>query len=184
MRSIRAALAFLALLVCGLARAPLASAQPVQEHALKAAYVYNFVQLVEWPEGALGAPDAPFALCVLGGSAPLRGMEALNTKRAHSRRIQVRAVAGEDDARDCHVLFVSGPQAARASAIVAALAQAPVLSVVDAEEPKPGAAAITLVPREARIGFHVNLGTAKHAQLRISSRLLRLALSVTGGSAR
>jgi hypothetical protein len=178
---VRSSVRVIAALAFALAQPPPAQGQAVPEYELKAAYVYNFVQLTEWPAGALGAADAPFAVCVMGAIAPARSIEALHGKRVFERRIEVRALHKAASARACQVLFVSGGELARMGEIVAALAEAPVLTVADSDEPRPGAAAITLAPHGARIGFHVNLAAAKRARLRISSRLLRLALSVTGG---
>lgn len=159
---------------------PGTAAQPVQEYELKAAYVYNFAQLTEWPSAALGGPDAPFAICVLDRKLPLPGFEGLRGKRVHGRRIELRALAAIESAPGCHVLFVGGPEHARLRQIAVALGDAPVLTVADGDETATGGAVITLFPRASRILFHVDLAAASHARLRISSHLLRLAARVTG----
>lgn len=167
-------------IACALPQMQEAAAQPVQEYELKAAYVYNFAQLTEWPSAVLGSPDAPFAICILGRGVPAPGFEGLSGKRVHGRRIELRALAAMESAPRCHVLYVGGPEHVRLRQIVAALGDAPVLTVADGEAPGTGGAVITLFPRESRILFHVDLTAASHAQLRISSRLLRLAARVTG----
>jgi hypothetical protein len=166
---------------CALAQPPPAHGQAVQEYELKAAYIYNFVQLTEWPAGALGAPGAPFVVCILGGSPPAHSFESLRGKRVFGRSIEVRTIPRAASARGCQVLFVSGSGLGTMSEIVAGLGDATVLTVADSDETAPGEAVITLSPQGGRIGFHVNLAAASRAHLRISSRLLRLASSVTGG---
>jgi hypothetical protein len=42
------------------------SAPPAAEYQVKAAYLFNFGQFVEWPPQAYGAPNAPFVIGVVG----------------------------------------------------------------------------------------------------------------------
>lgn len=178
--ALRQARVIVVLLAGGLAPAFCAAAEPVSEDELKAAYVYHFAQLTEWPAGAPGTGHAPFLLCILGGDPPHPAFAALRGKTAHGRRIELRAVADAAQARACDALYVAASGAARLQDVVAALSQVPVLTIADAETPAAQSAIITLVPHEARIGFHINLDAARRSGLRISARLLRLALSVKG----
>ncbi len=154
--------------------------QPVGEYELKAAYLYNFALLSEWPEGALPAPDAPLALCVLGRNPFGPSLAALEVKTVHGRRLEARQVPTAAAARRCHLLFIAAPELARASEIVAALGDAPVLTVADSGAAERTPAVITLGMHGSRVAFSVDLGAAKRARLRLSSRLLRLAAGVAG----
>src|SRR5687767_3666862 len=61
LKTIPAILAFLGLLIPpGVVRAQ------TDEYELKAAFLYNFTQFVQWPESAFSAPDTPFQLCLVG----------------------------------------------------------------------------------------------------------------------
>jgi len=53
---------FLAVLWCSLA----SGAAPAPEYQVKAAYLFNFGQFVEWPPEVWTTPNAPFAICVVG----------------------------------------------------------------------------------------------------------------------
>ncbi|TLY91327.1 MAG: YfiR family protein [Gammaproteobacteria bacterium] len=44
----------------------LGAAQPVSEYQLKAVFLFNFAQFVEWPPAALPRESAPFVIGVLG----------------------------------------------------------------------------------------------------------------------
>ena len=167
-----------AVALAGLLAAHGVRGQAVGEGALKAAYVYNFLQLVEWPAHVLGAADAPLVVCTLGRE-PRDGFEALAGKRAQGRRIELRAVSGASLPR-CHALYVPLEEAARLAQTSPQLAEAAVLVIVDGDRGAVAGAAITLVPRDKRIGFHIDLAATRKAGLRISSRLLGLALSVHG----
>src|SRR5512146_3358159 len=43
-----------------------ATAQRVSEYQVKAAYLYQFLNFVEWPPRSAGAADASYEICILG----------------------------------------------------------------------------------------------------------------------
>src|SRR5690242_13839245 len=49
---------------------PAASAKvksrPPDEYQIKAEFIYNFAQFIEWPGSAFASPDAPFVIGILG----------------------------------------------------------------------------------------------------------------------
>ena len=59
-------------------------AQSSGEYDVKAAYLYNFAKFVEWPPEAFPAPDAPFAICVLGQD-PSAGHSTTSSRANASR---------------------------------------------------------------------------------------------------
>ena len=172
----RAILAGLAALWLWLPAAPEALAQPVPEYELKAAYLYNFALLTEWP-GAASA-DAPFSICVIGRNPFPDGLASLQGRSMHGRKVAVRAVALSAAARGCQVLFIAAAGAAPVEDIVEALGEASVLTVADAGAEGARAAAIGLLAREQRVVFSVNLAAVRRAKLHVSPRLLRLAWRV------
>ena len=177
----RARLAGIAGLACALFFVPAARAQQVPENDLKAAYIYNFALFTEWPPAAMPAPGSSFAFCVLGNTPMNRSLRTLAAKTVHGRSIAVRPVATPEAARGCHVLVIASSDPARVDDVVRSLGDAPVLTVADANTTEPSVAAIMLERRDSRIVFSVDLSIARTAQLRISSRVLRLAARVVGG---
>lgn len=152
--------------------------QPVQEYELKAAFLYNFALLTEWPRGASVAPGATFALCVIGRNPFGNSLAKLQGKQVHGMRIALRDIASPRAARDCHVLFIASSGAGPVSAIMDALGEASVLTVAESGGNGATSAAITLLTLEQRVSFEINLATARRAQLHVSPRLLRLAVRV------
>jgi hypothetical protein len=168
----------LALALAAFAAASPARAQPVAEPELKAAYLYNFAQLTEYPAAAGSAPR--FVLCTIGRNSLGSHLARLEERSILGRPISVRPLTAASQARECHLLYIAPGESARVAALVDALASFPVLTVADAETSGPTAAVITLVPRGERVGFAVNLASAKRAGLRLSSRLLKLASEIQG----
>ncbi|MES3025042.1 MAG: YfiR family protein [Pseudomonadota bacterium] len=165
-------LAPLALLVL-LCAAP-ARAEPVPEHDLKAAFVFNFAVFTAWPAQALPGA-APIVVCASPGGALFGALGKLNDKTVNGHRVAV--LGTPPGAAGCHLLVLERGERERSAQSRAELAAAHVLTVSD-RAPGPGdGAVIGLWSENARIGFDVDLGAARAAGLVLSSKLLRLARS-------
>jgi ABC-type amino acid transport substrate-binding protein len=162
-------------LVCLLAAFAPAHAQPVPEHELKAAFVYNFAVFTEWPQEALAA-SAPIVLCT-GSASPLSpALQSLNDKVVNGHKLAVRPAAA--GLRACHVLVLGSGDRERWAQIKRDLAGSHVLTVSDDTTISQDGAMISLSMVNQRVGFDVDIKAAKSARLQLSSKLLRLARSV------
>src|ERR1043165_971046 len=63
-----------------------------REYQIKAAFIYNFVQFVKWPDDAFADGQAPLVLGVLGDPDPFDGAleQIVKEKSIEGHRIQVR----------------------------------------------------------------------------------------------
>lgn len=161
------------LYVCvGLTLAHALYAAAVPEHELKAALTYKLAKFVTWP--AERELKSTFELCVLGahpfGSA-LDGIEKLTIK---DRPIVVRAIEALDPAA-CDLLFIAESESESLPELLAALADAPVLTVSDMERFAKRGGIVELQSRDNRIGFEINVAAYRRAGLVVSSQLLQLA---------
>lgn len=149
-----------------------AAAQPL-EQSVKAAFLTKFPRYVEWP-GARPA-GRPVELCIVG-SDPF-GSLVDQAARSDPSQVVVRRVERVEQARNCEVAFLAGTRQQSTAAMVAALQNLPVLTITDA---RFGSAQgmIHFALRQGKVGFHINDALAARSRLSISSRLLRLALSV------
>ncbi len=169
----------LALLGCALAWA----APPPTEYQVKAAYLFNFGQFVEWPAQAWSSPSAPFVICVLGSDpfgTALDDVARGETLGGHP--LQVRRLARSEDVKDCQILFIGRSEAAHIGQTVQGLQGRSVLTVTDIEGAENQGAMIVLRNDAKHIRMRINLGAAKASHLVISSKLLRPA-EVVGNDA-
>lgn len=155
----------------GLAQA----ASPVEEQDLKAAYIFNFIQFVEWPDSAQSA-EGDWPVCVSPFSPLKRALTALDGKPLRKGRVIRVRLLEPGEMRQCRVLILHSTDADPALRALRAL-PAPHGTLVVADE---GAAdqpeiMITLGREAQRIVFGVNTDAANRAGLTVSSRLLRLA---------
>jgi len=164
----------LALLLIGTALA--AEGQAALENKVKAAFLYNFGAHTEWPVGAFAGPDAPLVIGLVGGVPFASELEhGLHGKTLSGRKIAVRAIGPSDEAGQCHLLFIGTAEPERVVALLAAVAEKPVLTVSDSEGFVQRGGILNLIKVEGSVKFEANPAAAARAQLKLSSQLLKLA---------
>ena len=169
--------------VCLLLLVPASIAQPQtipHEYRLKAAFVYQFPQFVEWPPAVWRAAKT-VQICILRPSPFGPELEALvRGESLNGRPYAVRTIAGPADLAGCHVAFVGSRAPGRDDVLKAARGTS-VLTVGEDEQFLEDGGIITLRVVERRVRFDVSATAAQRSGLRISSQLLSLALTVRGG---
>ena len=168
----------LALLCC----AP-AWADAPTEYQVKAVYLFNFGQFVEWPAQAWSSPAAPFEICVVG-SDPFGTMldDVTRGEALGGRPLLVRRFANTSDVTGCQILFIGRSESRRIGETLQALQGRSVLTVTDIEGAEKYGAMIVLRNDNQHIRMRINLGAARASHLVISSKLLRPA-EVVGNDA-
>jgi hypothetical protein len=175
---LRAAMVFLAL---GFALAPGADVShaadaPSLESQVKSAFILNFVQFVDWPDGTFKAADDPIVIDVLGADALHSSLAAAaQGKTVKGRKLIVRAYvpAPPGGAATGHVL-VTGPDVHPAD-ILKALGPCPVLTIGDHDNFTDAGGVIRFYLEDRKVRFEINLAAAGRARLQISAKLLKLA---------
>lgn len=166
----------LLLLATGLLLAASAGAQS-DERAVKAAFVYNFIQFTQWPV----PPEEPFQLCVLGQTPIDAQLDRLAGKPVlNGLRLVVQHVQPRDALAGCHVLYIDDSQRARAEELLPRLGSAPILTVTDSDGLADRGLMIEIRKRQLKLGFEVNLVAARRANIAMSSQLLKMAQYVAG----
>ncbi len=149
------------------------------EYDLKAAFLYNFTQFVQWPDSAYSAPDSPFQLCLIGEDPFGRALDdTVTSEFVGEHPIVVRRIRQVENTSACHLAFVAAKSDIPFEAVLHAIGDSPVLVVGEDPESaeKGGTIGFRIVNR--RIRLLVNLSAARAANLRISSKLLRLSTIV------
>jgi hypothetical protein len=145
----------------------------VPEYKAKAALLYHFALLTEWPAPA----KDPFRICTVGRDPFGPHLTPLTEKSLHGRPIEVHRHEYWSQAAACDVVFVARRFAAGASKPW----QRPspgVLTLSDAPGFAREGGIIELTLQGDRIRFDVNLRAAARNGLRFSSRMLGLAREV------
>lgn len=152
-----------------------AVAQSASRPDLKAAFLYNFAKLTEWPEDALPA-GATLVLCVVESTRVTRALEeAVASREIDGHPLAVRKMEAHGPIRSCHLLYVDDLDAKRARQLLDALSGAAVLTVSDFTRFTEMGGTAHLFEEAGRMRFAVNVDAAQRHRLRLSSRLLSLA---------
>jgi hypothetical protein len=145
------------------------------EYELKAAFLYNFVKFVEWPPDAFAGPRSPLTICVYGDDPFGSSLDAAVGGESLGERSLLVQRPAFDELRDCRVLFVSRSERQRMPEVLSEVEGAPVLTVGDTDGFLRAGGIINFVLEENKVRFLINLEAAERNQLKISSKLLRLA---------
>lgn len=156
--------------------------QTTPEYELKAVFLFNFAQFVQWPATAFDGPDSPLVIGILGAD-PFGGSleEAVRGEQVQGRSIEIRRFARADEIATCHILFLGRTEGTGLEGILAQLKFRPILTVGEAEPFARTGGMIGFVTDRNRIKLRINRGAAEAANLLLSSRLLRPAEIVTTG---
>jgi YfiR/HmsC-like len=153
------------------------------EYQVKAVFLFNFTQFVEWPESAFGDASSPIIIGVLGSDPFGTALEeAIQGETVNGRPLSIRRYASVEAIDDCHVLFFNLPASQNLSAALGSMRQRNVLTVSDAKEFARAGGVIELMTINNKIRLQINVDAAKLANLTISSKLLRPARIVWGVS--
>ena len=158
------------------------SAQSSPEYQLKAVFLFNFAQFVEWPASAFPEAHTPLVICVLGKD-PFGAYldETVRGETVDNHPLAVRRYRTVDEIKECHILFVSRQEQDHMSEILDSLKGRSILTVSDAERFASRGGMIRFVTERNRIRLRINLEAARAANLTISSKLLRPAEIVPAG---
>ena len=161
---------------------PAAPAQPEDENRVKAAFLLRFAQFVEWPRDAFPQPSTPLVIGIIGAPAIASELAQMAAGRAaQDRPVVVRALKGNDDPGQIHMLFFGAEEKARLAQHVGVTRRSPVLVVTESPNALDQGSMINFVVLERRVRFEIALEAAEKAGLVLSSRLLAVAMRVHKG---
>jgi hypothetical protein len=155
-----------------------------KEYKIKATYLFNFAQYVEWPPAAFTNAEAPIVIGVLGDAPFCPFLEDLvREATVGDRPLRVKRNLTPDELKACHLLFISKSETASLAPTLAALGEASILTVGETPGFALQGGIFNLVLEGDRIRFEVNLAAAQRRGLKMSSQVLRLG-TIVGAKAK
>lgn len=144
------------------------------DYQVKAAYLYNFAKLAEWPASV---SDSMFVIGVVGGDADfvdvLNG--AVTGRVIAGRPVVAKRVSTADAMKSCQVLFFRASERKHEQAAIEALGRASILLVGEDQSFLQNGGMIDLVLENGKIRFEVNRDALERADIRFSAQTLMLA---------
>jgi YfiR/HmsC-like len=165
----------------GLGHHSLLGAEVSREPQLKAAYIYNFAQFTQWPAEAFVTADSPIVIGVLASDLMADLLrQTVQGETIGGRKLVVQEYKSLRDLQTCHILFIPQTETASLEKAVAALKGKPILTVSDADRAAQRGAMIRLYPESNKLRLVVNMNALNAANLKVSSKVLRVATIVSG----
>lgn len=163
--------------------AHLGAAPPTAEYKLKAALIYKLTKFIEWPQLQVDQARDAFGICLLGVDNFGDALDALQERKAKELPIAVyRHTQSEAIDERCQIVFISDSKQAFMKPILQSLQARPILTLGDMEEFAVQGGILQFTRGKKRIGFLINLESAKKSQLTIAAPLLDLATLVDSAS--
>ncbi len=151
-------------------------AETSPEYQVKAVFLFNFAQFVDWPPEALGGPEAPLVIGILGEDPFGPALDdTVRNETVKSRKLVVQRFQRVEDIGSCHILFISRSESRHIEQIVTALSGRSILTVSDLTGSALQGVMIRFLTEKNKIRLRVNLDATKAAHLVLSSKLLRPA---------
>jgi hypothetical protein len=150
------------------------------EAQVKAVFLFNFAQFVDWPPEAVPDSQAPLVIGILGADPFGDFLDAtVRGERRGARPFAVQRYQRVEDVTRCDILFINRSAGAQPEEILARLKNRPILTVSDADRFAERGGMIRFVTDRSRIRLQINPEAAEAAHLTISSKLLRVAEVIT-----
>lgn len=164
--------------------APYADNIRAKEYYVKAAFLYNFARLTEWPEKIFSSTNEPIRICLMGNDLFGDALRTLRNKKVNNQPIVIQRNVNENNLSHCHILFISQSEKNNIHKIINKLKHLSILTVSEL----PGFAQQNghirlFLNNDKTLSLEVNLNAINQADLKISSRILTLAKIVSSDEA-
>ena len=150
-----------------------AESAPTLEYQVKASYIHNLIQFIQWPTDSI---DIEFQVCVFGEHRFGDALDALEGNRLDGRPLKVRYLGDVREANACHVLYFTEALAHRTPALLDAASAPGLLTIGETRSFTGQGGIVSLIKVGGKVKFEINETAARRAGLTISAQLLRLAI--------
>jgi YfiR/HmsC-like len=147
-----------------------------RETDLKAVFLFNFAEFVEWPPDAFPDETTPFVIGVLGDDPLGKSLgEIVANETVRNHKIVIRRFRNVQEITSCNILFISRSENPRLDRIFKFLNGRSILTVGETEGFSIHGGMVRFLVALNKLGLQINVEAAKAAGLTISSKLLRQA---------
>ncbi|MCU7948719.1 MAG: YfiR family protein [gamma proteobacterium symbiont of Bathyaustriella thionipta] len=151
-----------------------------KEYYVKAAFLYNFARLVEWPKNTFSNKNEPIRICLIGHDSFGDALRTIRNKKVNDRSLVIQRSVKLQNISHCHILFIDQSEKSNVQRIVNKLNQHATLTVSELPAFAHQNGHIRLfLNNDKTLSLEINLGAINQAGLKISSRILTLAKIVS-----
>ncbi len=149
----------------------------MEEYRVKALFLYNFTQFIEWPIDSFRDATESLTICVVGPTPFETGEleRAIAGKRIDSHPLATRVIREVKEAAGCHMVFVSAASVKKGKGVVTDSKQTGVLTVGEVPGFATSGGVINFLVKDGRVRLEINVTSAEREKLHVSAKLLKLA---------
>jgi hypothetical protein len=146
-----------------------------REYEIKAAYLYNFINYIEWPENALPSTGGTITIGIVGENPFAGALQSLAGKQVKGRSLAVKQITDPKDIDQCQIVFISSSEKDRVAQLLDQLKDSRILTVSEIDGFAQRGGIINFISERNKVRFEINPDAARRLGLTISSELLKLA---------
>jgi len=162
-------------LLCALSLAAEPARAQTKEYQVKAAFLLNFTQFVQWPAASFPSPSAPLCIGVLGEDPFGAALdEVIRGESIQDHKLTVRRARRIEDLTDCQMVFISKSENDQMPEILGKINSHPVVTVSEVAGFAKEGGIINFYRDQNKVRFEINPDAARQNGVKISSQLLQL----------
>ena len=149
---------------------------PSREYQLKAVFLFNFTQFVDWPANAFENDQSPLVIGVIGEN-PFGAYltQTVSGEKINGHPLIIQYYKNEEEIKACHILFVNIRETKKLEQILETIKGRDILTVSDYPDFLKQDGMIKFVTNNNKIKLQINMEACKESKMVLSSKLLRLA---------
>jgi hypothetical protein len=147
-----------------------------QVEKLKAAYLYNFATMTNYPASH---QSGNFIIVVLGNSPISAELEAIaKTKKIGSQSLEIKKINSISELSHGHILFVPDDHKSKIAEIISKTSSSPIVVVAESDGLSQKGAIFNFVLIEQKLRFEVNEDKANSKGIKLAANLVKLGIAV------
>ena len=154
----------------------LCQAETINEHRVKAAFFYHFANFVDWPIETFKATQGHLRICVMGKD-PFGDLldEALANRKVKDYPFEIRRNPPVTEITHCHLLYLPATSSSILRTLGRGISKKDILTVGETLEFMKQGGMVQFFIDNKKIRFAINTDVVNQTNLKVSSKLLRLA---------
>lgn len=153
------------------------------EYQIKALFLYNFANFVEWPEDAFSSPTQPVTMCLFGEIPFGMFLDAVEGTLIGERELKIKRTKEISQIKEgCHILFVGEDRRVMLPTFWDEIRYVYVLSIGEESNFTDRGGVVNIMRTTDQVQFEINISNALSNGLFISSDVLSLARQIKHNS--
>jgi hypothetical protein len=154
----------------------IATTANAQVDKLKAAYLYNFATMTNYPPSH---QTGNFIIVVVGNSPIISELDAIaKVKKIGSQSIEVKKVNSISEITHAHIVFLPEDQKSKLGDLLSKTSSAPTVVVGDSDGSSSKGAVFNFVLIDQKLRFEVNESKANAKGIKLAANLVKLGIPV------